>query len=155
MSGVAAAAASAAGSVTTSSNMLKIARFGRSLRFNKLVARKLSTGEYKSPIEQWSRSGPMWQEQRNVARLPLPTLTETADRYLEYLDPLISENDHSNTTMIVEEFVNGEGAQLHRELEALDKESEATEGSYGTSRINYKQNSDHLQIFCREKTNVD
>ena len=102
-----------------------------------------------SPLEGWPRVGQMWSEQQNVERLPLPPLPDTAQRYLEYLEPLISDQDMSNTRMIVDEFVAGEGASLHQELMALDNESIATEGSYSNKFFIQTQYFYYIHTFLK------
>lgn len=96
-----------------------------------------SNDAYKSPCEGFDRSGPMWAEQRNVERLPLPPLAATLERYVQHLEPLVVSTELHNVRTLADEFGAGEGALLHAELQRLDAESVAREGSYGQLAQNH------------------
>jgi len=66
----------------------------------------------------------MWKHQGKVPRLPLPSLKETCDRYLEIVEPLVSQAQFQQTKHYVKEFVEGEeGKKLQEELTNLNKQS--------------------------------
>ena len=92
-----------------------------------------ATTAYSSPAEGFDRSGPMWAEQKQVERLPLPPLDDTLRRYIEHLRPLVSDADLHNARVLADEFGAGEGRALQAELQYIDAESIAGEGSYGTN----------------------
>jgi carnitine O-acetyltransferase len=56
----------------------------------------------------------------SLPRLPVPTLEETAKRYLKSVHPLLSKNEYEATTKAVDEFVapGGPGETLQKRLEA-------------------------------------
>ncbi|KAK0645540.1 acyltransferase ChoActase/COT/CPT [Cercophora newfieldiana] len=64
--------------------------------------------------------GPMLRFQESLPRLPVPTLEETASRYLKSLKPLLSSTELANSTKAVEEFIapNGPGRKLQEKLVA-------------------------------------
>ncbi len=51
-----------------------------------------------------TRSGIMWRDQDKVPKLPLPQLNETLDRYLTYVQPLLTTEQLQRTQGLVEEF---------------------------------------------------
>lgn len=53
----------------------------------------------------------------NLPTLPIPELTETADRYLTWVRPLLNDNDYTNTKQCVQDFLDGEGKQLQDDLQ--------------------------------------
>jgi hypothetical protein len=68
-----------------------------------------------------------WTEhQKALGRLPLPTLEQTLGSFLEYVHPLLSAEEFSETEKAVKAFQNGEGAALQSELCRIDSESPAT-----------------------------
>lgn len=48
--------------------------------------------------------------------LPLPSLRDTLDRYLDSVKPHATEDEFSKTKRIVEEFEKNEGSLLHKRL---------------------------------------
>jgi len=67
-------------------------------------------------------------------------LEETGRRYVEYLAPLVAEEQLRHTQRLVHEFVNGEGRQLQQELLRLDQESPTSwlEGWWDTMYLNIR-----------------
>ncbi|CUS10290.1 unnamed protein product [Tuber aestivum] len=63
-------------------------------------------------------AGPMLRFQKFLPKLPVPTLQETADRYLKSLKPLLTEQELQNTKTAVAEFIRegGVGQQLQDKL---------------------------------------
>jgi carnitine O-acetyltransferase len=64
--------------------------------------------------------GAMLRFEDSLPRLPVPTLEETAKRYLKSVHPLLSKNEYDATTKAVNEFVapGGPGETLQKRLEA-------------------------------------
>lgn len=54
--------------------------------------------------------------------LPIPELTETAERYLTWVRPLLNADDYTNTQQCVQDFINGEGKQLQHDLQKFAKQ---------------------------------
>ncbi|KAJ0060713.1 hypothetical protein NL108_017737, partial [Boleophthalmus pectinirostris] len=61
-----------------------------------------------------------------VPRLPIPKLEDTIRRYLAAQRPLLDDDQFRNTEKIAEDFKNGVGKQLHKELVAQDKNNKHT-----------------------------
>jgi carnitine O-acetyltransferase len=67
-----------------------------------------------------------WAEhQKALRRLPVPELDQTLARYIDYVTPLLSQDEGqlARTRALVQEFARGEGGALQKELLALDRES--------------------------------
>ncbi|KAF4952363.1 hypothetical protein FGADI_6795 [Fusarium gaditjirri] len=64
--------------------------------------------------------GPMLRWQDSLPKLPVPTLEETAKRYLKSLHPLLSASEYEASKKAVEEFVRpgGVGSKLQEKLVA-------------------------------------
>ncbi|KAK0388709.1 hypothetical protein NLU13_4952 [Sarocladium strictum] len=64
--------------------------------------------------------GPMLRFQESLPRLPVPTLEETAKRYLKSLHPLLSESEFEHSKKAVAEFIKpgGIGSKLQEKLVA-------------------------------------
>ncbi|KAI4654907.1 uncharacterized protein J4E78_007086 [Alternaria triticimaculans] len=64
------------------------------------------------------RKGAMLRFEDSLPRLPVPTLEETAKRYLKSVHPLLSQNEFDATTKAVNEFVapGGPGEKLQKRL---------------------------------------
>ncbi|TWU75584.1 Carnitine O-acetyltransferase mitochondrial [Metarhizium rileyi] len=64
--------------------------------------------------------GAMLRFQDSLPRLPVPTLEETAKRYLKSLHPLLSASEYSNSKAAVEDFIRpgGVGSKLQEKLVA-------------------------------------
>lgn len=73
------------------------------LRMKDLARRSMSTFQYQSTLP----------------KLPVPSLEETAKRYLRSVQPLQTPAEHSHTTTLVHEFIqpNGLGQVLQKRLE--------------------------------------
>lgn len=56
-------------------------------------------------------------EQEAIPALPLPTLTETIERYLKSVRPLASDNEMESTTRCATAFLKAEGHVLQKRLE--------------------------------------
>ncbi|KAM7213580.1 putative carnitine O-acetyltransferase precursor [Rhypophila decipiens] len=64
--------------------------------------------------------GPMLRFQESLPRLPVPSLEETAARYLKSLKPILSQSELEASTKAVQEFIapNGPGRKLQEKLVA-------------------------------------
>ncbi|KAL8751671.1 MAG: hypothetical protein Q9184_005998 [Pyrenodesmia sp. 2 TL-2023] len=64
--------------------------------------------------------GSMLRFEDSLPRLPVPTLEETAKRYLKSVQPLLKQPEFENTRRAVEEFVQpgGKGQELQKRLQA-------------------------------------
>ena len=62
--------------------------------------------------------GPMLRFEDSLPRLPVPTLEETAKRYLKSLHPLLSKSEFRQSTKFVQEFLKpgGQGETLQERL---------------------------------------
>jgi carnitine O-acetyltransferase len=70
--------------------------------------------------------GAMLRFEDSLPRLPVPTLEETAKRYLKSVHPLLSQSEYDATTKAVDEFVapGGPGETLQKRLEARREQPE-------------------------------
>ncbi|KZZ96167.1 carnitine acetyl transferase [Moelleriella libera RCEF 2490] len=68
--------------------------------------------------------GAMLRFQESLPRLPVPTLEETAKRYLKSLHPLLSEAEFAHSKTAVQDFIKagGVGTQLQERLIAKSKD---------------------------------
>ncbi|PTD12093.1 Carnitine O-acetyltransferase, mitochondrial [Fusarium culmorum] len=78
-----------------------------------------SSSSSSSYVENHSK-GPMLRWQDSLPRLPVPTLEETASRYLKTLHPLLSASEYEASKKAVDEFVRpgGVGSKLQEKLVA-------------------------------------
>lgn len=71
--------------------------------------------------------GDLFRYQKQLPKLPVPTLQETSAKYLRSVEPFLSPEQLKSTTAIVEEFIRpgGQGEQLQQRLQsfALDKDN--------------------------------
>lgn len=65
-----------------------------------------------------SSKGPMLRFEESLPKLPVPTLEETATRYLKSVHPLLSTSEFQSTTSAVQEFIKpgGIGSKLQEKL---------------------------------------
>lgn len=69
--------------------------------------------------------GPMLRYEASLPKLPVPTLSSTAHKYLETVQPHLTPSAFAQTKSAVEEFANSEqGKELQRRLEARAAEPE-------------------------------
>ncbi|EED15450.1 carnitine acetyl transferase [Talaromyces stipitatus ATCC 10500] len=68
-------------------------------------------------VEDLSK-GKMLRFENSLPKLPVPTLEETAKRYLKSVHPLLSASEYERTTKAVEEFIKpgGQGETLQKRL---------------------------------------
>ncbi|KAI9639949.1 Carnitine O-acetyltransferase mitochondrial [Ciborinia camelliae] len=68
-------------------------------------------------VEDLSK-GPMLRFEESLPKLPVPTLEETAVRYLKSVHPLLTSSELQNTTKAVQEFIKpgGVGSKLQEKL---------------------------------------
>ncbi|CAN7942278.1 unnamed protein product [Ixodes hexagonus] len=73
----------------------------------------------KKPSEQSSTvEGPMMSRQKELPKLPLPPLQEVLDRFLQYMEPLLTDQELEETRKVVHEFgkPNGDGHNFYKSL---------------------------------------
>src|ERR1700728_1667206 len=65
-----------------------------------------------------SSKGPMLRFQESLPKLPVPTLEETAARYVKSIHPLLSSSEFESSKKAVEEFIKpgGVGSKLQEKL---------------------------------------
>lgn len=83
-----------------------------SIRANSTAA-KLPAGY----VEDLSK-GPMLRYQESLPKLPVPTLEETAAKYLRSVVPIVSPSEYARTEAAVKEFIQpgGAGEALQKKL---------------------------------------
>lgn len=64
--------------------------------------------------------------QPSLPRLPIPKLEKTCERYLASLKPLLNDSDFARTSIIVDQFRQGEAPQLQKLLLEHDKSNKHT-----------------------------
>ncbi|CAJ0572459.1 unnamed protein product, partial [Mesorhabditis spiculigera] len=69
---------------------------------------------------------PSYHFQKSLRRLPIPKLSDTANRYLASAKVVLSEADYARTEKLMREFENGEGKELQEELLKYDKNHKDT-----------------------------
>ena len=67
-----------------------------------------------------------YPNQKPLPKLPVPTLSESLEKYLLCIKPLVSDDQYENTKRLVEEFNSpgGKGELLQRKLEAYAEKQE-------------------------------
>ncbi|KAF4774436.1 choline/Carnitine O-acyltransferase [Colletotrichum scovillei] len=96
----------------------------RHLTFNRPIfaamapAAKRNNSSLPSGYVEDKSKGAMLRFQDSLPRLPVPTLEETAARYIKTLHPLLSESEFATSKKAVEEFVKpgGVGSKLQEKL---------------------------------------
>lgn len=83
-------------------------------------AAKRSNSSLPAGYAEDKSKGPMLRFQESLPRLPVPTLEETAARYVKSLHPLLSAAEYDTSKKAVEEFVRpgGVGRRLQEKLVA-------------------------------------
>lgn len=83
---------------------------------------------YNSDSYQYLQKSPtpMLHFQPSLPRLPIPKLEKTCERYLASLKPLLSGDHFARTSIIVDQFRQGEGQQLQKLLLEHDKSNKHT-----------------------------
>ncbi|KAG9257555.1 acyltransferase ChoActase/COT/CPT [Emericellopsis atlantica] len=81
---------------------------------------KRSSSSLPKPYAEDKSKGPMLRYQESLPKLPVPTLEETAKRYLKTLHPLLSQSEFEKSQKAVQEFVKpgGVGQTLQEKLVA-------------------------------------
>ncbi|XP_045164970.2 carnitine O-palmitoyltransferase 2, mitochondrial-like isoform X2 [Mercenaria mercenaria] len=64
--------------------------------------------------------------QKSLPRLPIPKLEQTCERYLASQAVLQTEQEHASTKQLVDEFLKGEGKELHEQLVQRDQQNKHT-----------------------------
>ncbi|KAL4989982.1 acyltransferase ChoActase/COT/CPT [Aspergillus falconensis] len=81
-------------------------------------ARQSSSSALPAGYREDRSKGPMFRFEDSLPKLPVPTLEETAARYLKSVHPLLSSTELASTTKAVQEFIkpDGIGAKLQEKL---------------------------------------
>lgn len=106
---------------------------GRSAEGAKKATESYSKDEH-SPIGSNKpnyRPGITFAAQDSLPKLPIPELESSMKKYLSALKPLQSPREHSDTRQAVDEFLKGEGPELHERLK-----------KYATGKTSY------IEQFC-------
>ncbi|KAJ1946071.1 hypothetical protein GGF37_001372 [Kickxella alabastrina] len=71
-------------------------------------------------------TGAMFAKQGSLPRLPIPSLKDTATRYLRSLEPLLSPSEHAQSTKAASAFIGtgGLGPVLQQRLREVDRQAE-------------------------------
>ena len=69
----------------------------------------------------------MYQYQESLPKLPLPTLAQTCDLYLQMVAPMLTEEEFKQTQGTVKDFQEGVGVKLQKQLEMV---ASSTKTSY-------------------------
>lgn len=62
--------------------------------------------------------------QESLETLPLPNLEETGEKYLDWIKPLVSEEQFEKTSKILENFMDNEGPILQKKLEQWSRKND-------------------------------
>ncbi|CAH6720638.1 carnitine O-acetyltransferase, mitochondrial [[Candida] jaroonii] len=60
--------------------------------------------------------GDLFKFQKDLPKLPVPTLEETSEKYLRSIRPFLNDQQFNESTAKVKKFLNGEGPQLQSKL---------------------------------------
>lgn len=73
---------------------------------------------YKSAVDSLyiSAAESTFQYDADLPSLPLPSLKNTLNKYLDTVRPHVNEEEFANTESLVREFENGQGKMLHEKL---------------------------------------
>jgi carnitine O-octanoyltransferase len=64
---------------------------------------------------------PTFSKDEQLEKLPLPTLSDTLERYYKNLLPFGTEQELKNSRKVIDDFKNGIGAKLHAMLQEKAK----------------------------------
>lgn len=83
-----------------------------------IIARTNATAAVAAGYKEDHTKGAMLRFQESLPRLPVPTLQETADRYVKSVHPLLSTEEFESTKSAVSEFIKpgGIGEELQKKL---------------------------------------
>lgn len=96
----------------------------------------------------------MFENPQNLARLPIPVLEDTAARYLSAVRPLCDDDEFANQKILVNEFTQGLGADLHKKLVDADAKAAAS-GAYPYSFIEADWDSMYYGLRCPQPINFN
>ncbi|KUJ17069.1 acyltransferase ChoActase/COT/CPT [Mollisia scopiformis] len=88
------------------------------------AAKRSNSSALPAGYKEDSAKGPMLRFEESLPKLPVPTLEETAVRYLKSVHPLLSTSELESTTKAVQEFIKpgGIGSKLQEKLIARREE---------------------------------
>ncbi|KAK4999127.1 Carnitine O-acetyltransferase mitochondrial, partial [Elasticomyces elasticus] len=81
-------------------------------------ARNSSSGGLPPGYKEDNSKGPMLRYEDSLPKLPVPTLQETAQRYLKSVHPLLNKSEYDDTKKAVDSFLapGGQGETLQKRL---------------------------------------
>eukprot|EP00066_Takifugu_rubripes_P029936 XP_011619202.1 PREDICTED: carnitine O-palmitoyltransferase 2, mitochondrial-like [Takifugu rubripes] len=93
------------------------------LRISALDIRRINYSSKKPSSGDYLQQSlvPTMHYQKSLPRLPIPNLEDTMRRFLAAKRPLLSDHQFRTTEKIAQDFLNGVGRELHKELVAKDK----------------------------------
>lgn len=74
-----------------------------------------------NPVTKFHSNPPesiTFSRQKELPKLPIPSLEDTCKRYLIALEGLQDPKEHEDTKRAVEEFLNGEGPRIQERLKS-------------------------------------
>ncbi|PQE31234.1 carnitine O-acetyltransferase protein [Rutstroemia sp. NJR-2017a WRK4] len=94
----------------------RVSRYSQTLGMAPANAR--SNSSLPAGYREDASKGPMLRFEESLPKLPVPTLEETAARYLKSVHPLLSSSELESTTKAVQEFIKpgGIGSKLQEKL---------------------------------------
>ncbi|NEZ64969.1 SDR family NAD(P)-dependent oxidoreductase [Leptolyngbyaceae cyanobacterium CCMR0082] len=98
---------------TGKASVLALAQFAH----QQLNLKIFSIDSAKTPISHDSNAVSESDSVADLPKIPLPSLAETCDRYLEIVTPFLTEPEQRKTQAAVEKFLTGKGIKLQKLLE--------------------------------------
>jgi acyl transferase domain-containing protein/acyl carrier protein len=88
----------------------------------------------------------MYQFQDDLPKLPLPPLEKTCQHYLQTVKPFLSDAEFANTSALVQNFQQGEGLKLQKQLEMFNN-STPTTYTHELTKNRYLKNRSSLPFY--------
>uniref|UniRef100_A0A674MFH0 Carnitine palmitoyltransferase 2 n=1 Tax=Takifugu rubripes TaxID=31033 RepID=A0A674MFH0_TAKRU len=119
------------------------------LRISALDIRRINYSSKKPSSGDYLQQSlvPTMHYQKSLPRLPIPNLEDTMRRFLAAKRPLLSDHQFRTTEKIAQDFLNGVGRELHKELVAKDKINKHTSYISGPWLDIYLKNRKSLLHF--------
>jgi carnitine O-acetyltransferase len=86
----------------------------------------------KIPLENIQSGSKLFQHQASLPKLPVPALSDTLNKYLTTVKPLVSEAQYAQTKVVVTDFgrPGGQGEILQKRLEQRAEQTQSTSWLY-------------------------
>lgn len=78
----------------------------------------------KKQFHQSNLKGDLFRYQKELPKLPVPSLDETTGKYLKSIQPYLSSEQFAKSSEIVEDFKNGKGQELQSRLSEFAKDKD-------------------------------